>query len=63
MDDKLLCYFNYDHLPKNMQNLSKPFYVFAHELVEQNPRDKKELTNALRKLLEARDCFVRAGID
>lgn len=56
----LLQYFEYDHLPKHLQEVSKPFYDLAHELSEklQGP----EATVCLRKLLESKDCAVRAAL-
>lgn len=58
---QILQYFEYNHLPPHLQVISKPCYELAYEMVEtldQNP----ELTVGLRKLLEAKDCFVRAGL-
>ncbi len=57
----MLQFFKYDHLPEKLQEISKPFCILAYELVqtlEKNP----ERTAALRKLLEAKDCAVRASI-
>lgn len=58
----LLCYFEYSHLPAHLQNMSKPFKHTAHGLADALP-DSAELTAALRKLLEAKDCAVRAALD
>jgi hypothetical protein len=51
-------------------NLPKPLYevavrasVFAKEILDLLPQDGPELTAGLRKLLEAKDCFVRAALD
>lgn len=57
----LLQFFSYEHLPTNLRAVSKPFCILAHNLVdkmESNP----ELTTALRKLMEAKDCAVRAEL-
>ena len=58
----LLHYFAYDHLPVKLRIISAPCSVLAHEMVNQLP-DGPELTTGLRKLLEAKDCFVRAALD
>ena len=58
----LLRYFEYAHLPPRLQAVSKPIGDLAHELVDQLP-DGPELTTGLRKLLEAKDCLVRAALD
>lgn len=61
MDEKeyLIQFFKYDHLPQHLQDVSKPFGVLAEHLCEKLPRNP-ERTTALRKLLEAKDCAVRA---
>jgi hypothetical protein len=59
MEEYLLQFFAYDHLPDKLKPYSKPFGDLAKELVEQLPRNP-ERTVALRKLLEAKDCAVRA---
>ncbi|MFB6937597.1 hypothetical protein [Streptomyces chartreusis] len=58
----LLRYFEYEHLPEHLQAVSKPCADLANELVNTLP-DGPELTAGLRKLLEAKDCFVRAALD
>lgn len=58
----LLRYFEYAHLPAHLQTVSKPCADLANELVGVLP-DGPELTAGLRKLLEAKDCFVRAALD
>jgi len=57
--DRMLQFFEYSHLPELLQAVSKPFYVLAAEVVEALPSNP-ERTVALRKLLEAKDCAVRA---
>lgn len=58
----LLRYFEYAHLPERLQAVSKPCGDLASEMVAALP-DGPELTAGLRKLLEAKDCFVRAALD
>ena len=55
----LLQFFKYEHLPKHLQDVSKPFCELAKQMdlmLGHNP----EKTTALRKLLEAKDCAVRS---
>ncbi len=59
--DPTLKFFKFAHLPPHMQELSKPFHDMAHEMVKKLPRNA-ERTMFLRKLLEAKDCAVRATI-
>jgi hypothetical protein len=59
--EPMLQFFAYEHLPPAMQEKSKPFGELAVRLVETLPRNP-ERTAALRKLLEAKDCAVRASI-
>lgn len=61
MNEPLLQFFKYDHLPEKLQAVSKPFGDLATNLVATLPRNP-ERTTALRKLLEAKDCAVRALI-
>lgn len=56
----LLQFFSYAHLPPAMQEISKPFGELAQKLYEVLPANP-ERHEALRKLLEAKDCAVRAG--
>lgn len=59
--DYLLQYFKYDHLKPELQEISKPFCDVAAWMVETLPSNP-ERTAALRKLLEAKDCAVRAKL-
>ena len=61
MSEWLLQFFNYEHLPRDLQAYAKPFAELAHQMVQYLPRNP-ERTVALRKLLEAKDCAVRAYI-
>lgn len=58
----LLRYFAWEHLPVHLQVVSRPCGDLADEMVTALP-DGPELTTGLRKLLEAKDCFVRAALD
>jgi hypothetical protein len=53
-------YFNYDHLPFNKtREVSQQVCNLAHLLEEILP-DGPEKSAGMRKLLEAKDCFVRS---
>ncbi len=54
-------YFAYDHLPAHLQAVSKPCHDLAAQMIATLP-DGPELTAGLRKLLEAKDCFVRQAL-
>lgn len=58
---ELLQYFEFAHLPRHLQGVSAPFHDLAHHLHETLPVGA-ELTTALRKLLESKDCAVRAAM-
>ena len=59
--DHILRFFDYAHLPEVLQAKSKPFCDLARLLLDTCPRNP-ERTVALRKLLEAKDAAVRAGL-
>lgn len=56
----ILEYFSYLHLPPWGQTLSRPFAAHARRIIDTVPMNA-ERTAGLRKLLEAKDCIVRAG--
>lgn len=59
--EPLLQFFAWEHLPVELQTVSAPFGVLANQLAKTLPRNP-ERTTALRKLLEAKDCAVRAKL-
>lgn len=59
--ERILRHFEYQHLPPHLQEVSKPLCDLAHALAVVLPGDP-ETTAGLRKLLEAKDCFVRAKL-
>lgn len=61
MNEYLLQFFAYQHLPEHLQAISRPFGELAEKIVAELPRNP-ERTVALRKLLEAKDCAVRAQL-
>lgn len=56
-------YFAYAHLPPALQEVSKPFHDLAFALLDTPMYDAGELNEAIRKLLEAKDCAVRAALE
>jgi len=59
--EPLAQFFKYDHLPPHLQEISKPFHELAETMchvIARNP----ERTVMLRKMLEAKDCAVRATL-
>jgi len=59
--DPLLQFFSYEHLPVHLQSISAPFCKLAFDMEVLLPRNP-ERTVMLRKLLEAKDCAVRARL-
>lgn len=60
-NEYLLQFFTFGHLPPNLQEISKPFADLARMICD-NLNRNPERTVALRKLLEAKDCAVRAHL-
>jgi len=58
MEDRMLQFFEYAHLPEKLRQASKPFCDLAYKVVQEYPMNP-ERTVALRKLLEAKDAAVR----
>jgi len=59
--DRMLQFFAYTHLPPHLQEISQPFGELAQWIVENLPSNAEQ-TAGLRKLLEAKDCIVRAKL-
>ena len=59
---RLLKFFSFAHLPPHLQEISKPIAELAAHMEATLP-DGPEKTTGLRKLLEAKDCFVRAALE
>lgn len=58
--ERMLRYFEYEHLPPHLQEVSRPICELAREMAKLPP--SAETTAGMRKLLEAKDCFVRAAL-
>jgi hypothetical protein len=61
MKEPMLQFFAFAHLPEALQEVSRDFHELAVLMCETLPRNP-ERTVALRKLLEAKDCAVRAKL-
>ena len=61
MNDRMMQFFAYEHLPPHLQDVSRQFHVLAEHIVTNLPSNP-ERTAGLRKLLEAKDCAVRARL-
>lgn len=59
-NEPILQFFGFSHLPEHLQAVSSHFSNLAY-FVASLPRNP-ERTVALRKLLEAKDCAVRAAL-
>jgi hypothetical protein len=59
--EHLLQFFAYEHLPPHLQEVSRPVGELARSIATTLP-EGPEMTAGLRKLLEAKDCFVRSAL-
>ena len=59
MPSTTIKFFEYTHLPPALQEVCKPIVQLA-KLMEETLPDGPEKSAGMRKLLEAKDCFVRA---
>lgn len=57
---ELLRFFDYDHLPPHLAEVSKQCHDLAHKMVDELP-GHQQLTKGLDWLLLAKDCFTRAA--
>ncbi len=55
-------YFAHAHLPPKLQTVAQPLSLLAASLEQLLP-DGPEKSAGMRKLLEAKDCFVRVALD
>lgn len=60
----ILEFFAFDHLPEPQRDISRECAMLAHTMAGElgDTAHGAELTTGLRKLLEAKDCFVRASL-
>jgi hypothetical protein len=62
MINPIMKYFEYKHLPNHLQKISEPVGELAKQMDDILP-DCAEKSAGLRKLLEAKDCFVRTALE
>jgi hypothetical protein len=62
MTAPIMKYFAFDHLPEKLKKVSQPSCELAETMANDLP-DCAEKSAGLRKLLEAKDCFVRASLE
>jgi len=62
MANRLIQFFVFSHLPNPLQEISRPYADMAVWLDDNLP-ESPEKTVALRKLLESKDCAVRARLE
>ncbi len=59
--DHIMQFFDYEHLPPHLQEVSKSFWELAWHITG-TVACNSERTVALRKLLESKDAAVRARV-
>lgn len=57
----IMKHFAYEHLPEHLRTVSQPICNLARTMDETLP-DGPEKSAGLRKLLEAKDCLMRAKL-
>ena len=62
MANRLMRWFEYSHLAPHLMGISSQCHTLAEWMDQQLP-EGAEKTAGLRKLLEAKDCFVRARLE
>jgi hypothetical protein len=58
----ILDFFAFAHLPEHLRIVSAPFADLAYKMSDQTEKANAETSAGLRKLLEAKDCAVRAAV-
>lgn len=61
MENPIMQYFQFSHLPPHLQAVSEPIGKLAEQM-NRNLPNGPEKSAGLRKLLEAKDCLVRASL-
>jgi len=62
VEEPIMKFFKSEHLPVELQVVSRRFSLLAQDILESLPRCA-ERTVALRKLLESKDAAVRASLE
>lgn len=55
-------FFAFEHLPPDLQAVSRVFHDAVEDILHLIPDDSAELVAGIRKLLEGKDCAVRAAM-
>lgn len=55
-------YFTFEHLPSHLRPVSQACAELVTKILNEIPEDSPELTMGIRKILEAKDCLVRAAL-
>lgn len=61
LQNPILKFFNFTHLPAELQRISQEFYDLA-VFIHLNLEPSAEKTTCFRKILEAKDCAVRGKL-
>jgi hypothetical protein len=61
MASPIMKFFAFEHLPEHLKEVSRPICLIAEQYDKHLP-DGPEKSAGLRKLLEAKDCFVRTQV-
>lgn len=61
MQDPMLQFFVYSNLRTDLQDIAKPFGDLAQWIIDTIPNNA-ERALSMRKLLETRDCILRAKL-
>lgn len=60
--ESIVQFFDSAHLPEHLAAVASRFENFKDDLLNDIAEDTPEVTAGFRKLLEAKDCFVRAAV-
>ena len=60
--NRLMKFFEYSHLSAPLREVSADCFLLAFK-IDTGLKESAEKTAGLRKLLEAKDCFVRACLE
>ena len=61
LEEPIYRFFSYTHLPIALQEISEPFKILADAVLLSSEKNI-ERSECLRKLLEAKDCAIRAKL-
>lgn len=59
---QVMPFFDYGHLTGRLRKVSMEVHDLAYRILESIPEDHPQLIDGLKKLIEAKDCFVRAKL-